>query len=76
MQDQLAKQLLDQVIQDKLVAGIDDRGNPIFPLTQGEMREFIERRMDERRLQQLLRDNPGSGLINIMNQQGLPIKGV
>jgi len=61
---------------EELIAGIDERGNPIFPLTQGEMREFIERRMDERRLQQLLRDNPGSGLINIMNQQGLPIKGV
>ena len=60
----------------ELIAGIDDRGNPIFPLTQGEMREFIERRMDERRLQQLLMDNPGSGLINIMNQRGLPIKGV
>jgi hypothetical protein len=61
---------------EELIAGIDERGNPIFPLTQGEFREFVERRMDERRLQQLLRDNPGSGLINIMNQQGLPIKGV
>ena len=75
MQDQLAKQFLNQAVQEKLVSGIDDRGNPIFPLTQGEMREFVERRMDERRIQQLLKDNPGSGLIDIMRQRGLLVPG-
>jgi uncharacterized protein YjgD (DUF1641 family) len=71
-----ANELLEEVLEEKLLAGIDDRGNPIFPLTQGEMREFTERRMDERRIQQLLRDNPGMGLIDIMRQRGLPIRGV
>jgi hypothetical protein len=62
---------LNQVVEEQLVAGIDDRGNPVFPLTQGEFREFVERRMDERRIQDLLQNNPGSGLIDIMRQRGL-----
>lgn len=70
MNDQLAKQFLDQAIQEQLVAGIDDRGNPIFPLTQGEFREFVERRMDERNIQDLLKNSPGLKLIDIMRQRG------
>lgn len=70
MSDQLAKQFLDQAIQEQLVAGIDDRGNPIFPLTQGEFREFVERRMDERNIQDLLKNSPGLKLIDIMRQRG------
>jgi len=70
MDDQLAKQFLDQAIQEQLVAGIDDRGNPIFPLTQGEFREFVERRMDERNIQDLLKNSPGLKLIDIMRQRG------
>lgn len=76
MNDQLAKQFLDRVIQENLVAGIDDRGNPIFPLTQGEFKEFVEKRMDERRHQELLKNSPGLNLIDIMRQRGLPIRGV
>lgn len=60
----------------ELIAGIDDRGNPIYPLTQGEFREFVERRMDERRIQDLLESNPGMRLMDIMQQRGLPIRGV
>lgn len=70
MNDQLAKQFLDQAIQEQLVAGIDERGNPIFPLTQGEFREFVERRMDERKIQDLLKNSPGLNLIDIMRQRG------
>lgn len=76
MNDQLAKQFLDRVIQENLVAGIDDRGNPIFPLTQGEFKEFVEKRMDDRRHQELLKNAPGLNLIDIMRQRGLPIRGV
>jgi len=67
---------LNRAVDERLVAGIDDRGNPIFPLTQREMREFVERRRDERRMQQLLKENSGSGLIDIMRQRGLIPPGV
>lgn len=60
----------------EMIAGIDDRGNPIYPLTQGEFREFVERRMDERRLQDLLKSNPGMRLMDIMQQRGLPVRGI
>lgn len=70
------RDFMERAVQQTLLAGIDDRGNPIFPLTQGEFREFVERRMDERRIQELLKNAPGSKLIDIMKQQGYPTQGV
>lgn len=70
------RSFLEKALQEKLVAGIDDRGNPIYPLTQGEFREFVNRRMDERYIQQLLKDAPGLKLIDIMRQQGPSFHGV
>jgi len=70
------KTFLNQVLGEQLVAGIDDFGNPIFPLTQGEFREFVEKRMDDRRHQEFLKNSPGLNLIDIMRQRGLPIRGV
>jgi hypothetical protein len=61
---------------EELIAGIDERGNPIFPLTQEEFREFVGDRMDARRHQELLKGSPGLNLIDIMRQRGLPIGGV
>lgn len=76
MPDPLARQFLDQMIQEKLVSGIDDRGNVSFPLTQGEFRELVERKMDDRRMRELMREAPGGGLIDVMRQRGLMPPGV
>lgn len=75
MHDQLAKQFLDQMIADRLVAGINEDTSVTFPLSQGEFRELVERRMDNRRLQEELKNAPGGSLIKLMQQRGI-LKGV
>jgi len=75
MQDQLAKQLLDQVIQEKLVAGVAGDGDVTYPLDRDQLNDLIERRMDMRRMQELLKDAPGGSFTELLRQRGL-VRGV
>lgn len=75
MQDQLARDFLDRMLAEKQVAGINEDTSVTFPLSQGEMRELVNRRMDERLMQKYLREAPGGSLIELLRQRGL-VKGV
>lgn len=73
MDSQLAKQFLDRMISDHLVAGVTGDGDVTFPLDQDQFRDLVEQRMDRRRMQQLL-DSSGGSLIELLRKT--PLKGV
>jgi parvulin-like peptidyl-prolyl isomerase len=73
MQDQLAKQFLDRMISDRLVAGVTGDGDVTFPLDQDQFRDLVEQRMDRRRMQELL-DSSGGSFIDLIRKTQL--KGV
>ena len=75
MDKQLAQQFLDQMLAEKQVAGINEDTSVTFPLSQGEFRELVERKMDNRLMQKYLQEAPGGSLIELLRQRGM-LKGV
>ena len=75
MQDQLARDFLEQMLAEKQVAGINEDTSVTFPLSQDEFRELVERQMTNRKMQQYLQEAPGGSLIELMRQRGM-LKGV
>lgn len=75
MQEQLARDFLDRMLAQKVVAGVTGDGDVIAPYDQDQMRDLTERRIDKRRMQELLREAPGGSLIELLRQRGL-VRGV
>jgi hypothetical protein len=75
MPGDLAKQFLDRAVAQQMVAGVTGDGDVTFPLDQDQFRDLVERRMDQRRMKELLREAPGGSLIELLRQRGL-VRGV
>jgi len=70
MQNELARQLLDQVIQEKLVAGVTGDGDVTYPLDRDQLNDLIERQIDARRMREILKDAPGGSFTELLRQRG------
>jgi uncharacterized protein YjgD (DUF1641 family) len=75
MPGDIAKQFLDQAVAQQMIAGVTGDGDVTYPLDQDQFRDLVERRMDQRRMQQLLKEAPGGSFIELLRQRGL-IRGV
>jgi uncharacterized protein YjgD (DUF1641 family) len=71
----LARQFLDRAVAQQMIAGVTGDGDVTYPLDQDQFRDLVERRMDQRRMQQLLKEAPGGSFIELLRQRGL-IRGV
>jgi len=75
MPGDIAKQFLDQAVAQQMIAGVTGDGDVTYPLDQDQFRDLVERRMDQRRMQQLLKEAPGGSFILLLRLRGL-IRGV
>jgi uncharacterized protein YjgD (DUF1641 family) len=75
MQEQLARDFLDRMLAEKVVAGVAGDGDVTFPLDQDQFRDLVDQKMDARRMKEVLRDAPGGSLIELLRQRGL-VRGV
>ncbi len=75
MPGDIAKQFLDRAVAQQMIAGVTGDGDVTYPLDQDQFRDLVERRMDQRRMQQLLKEAPGGSFIELLRQRGL-IRGV
>jgi uncharacterized protein YjgD (DUF1641 family) len=71
----LARDFLDRMLAEKVVAGVTGDGDVTFPLDQDQFRDLVDQKMDARRMQELLKDAPGGSLIELLRQRGL-VRGV
>ena len=75
MQEQLARDFLDRMLAEKLVAGVTGDGDVTYPLDQDQLRDLVEQKMDARRMQEVLKDAPGGSFIKLLRQRGM-LRGV
>lgn len=75
MQEQLARDFLDRMLAQKVVAGVTGDGDVTFPLDQDQFRDLVDRKRDARRMKEVLEGAPGGSLIELLRQRGL-VRGV
>jgi hypothetical protein len=75
MEEQLARNFLDRMLSEKVIAGVTGDGDVTFPLDQDQFRDLVNQRIDSRRMQELLKEAPGGSLIKLLRQRGM-IRGV
>jgi hypothetical protein len=75
MQEQLARDFLGRMLAEKVVAGVTGDGDVTLPYDRDQLNDLIERRIDKRRMQEILKDAPGGSLIELLRQRG-SIRGV
>jgi|DEB0MinimDraft_6_1074348.scaffolds.fasta_scaffold05316_3 uncharacterized protein YjgD (DUF1641 family) len=75
MPGDIAKQFLDKVIAEQMIAGVTGDGDVSFPLDQDQFRDLVNQRRDDRRMNELLENAPGGSLIELLRQRGM-LKGV
>jgi uncharacterized protein YjgD (DUF1641 family) len=71
----LARQFLDRAVAQQMIAGVTGDGDVTYPLDRDQLNDLIERRIDKRRMQEVLKDAPGGSLIELLRQRG-SIRGV
>lgn len=75
MTNDLARQFLDRAVAQQMIAGVTGDGDVTYPLDRDQLNDLIERRIDKRRMQEVLKDAPGGSLIELLRQRG-SIRGV
>ncbi len=75
MTNDLARQFLDRAVAQQMIAGVTGDGDVTYPLDRDQLNDLIERRIDKRRMQEILKDAPGGSFIELLRQRGL-IRGV